>query len=459
MTVDTPSVIWQPQPGPQMDAIRCPVGELFFGGARGGGKTDFLLGDWSSHAQAYGEHARGIIFRRSMPELDDVIARARELFIPIGATFREQAKEWIFPNGATLRMRYLDRDADADNYQGHQYTWMAFDEAGNWPSPAPIDRLRACLRSAHGVPCMLRLTGNPGGVGHNWLKARYVDGKQPGKAFRDPVTGMLRVFIPSKLTDNRILTTADPTYVHRLRASGEEWLVKAWEEGDWSGPPVGGIINPNWLRTYTVEPPLGSIDLAADLAFRVKQTADRSAIGAFGMTASSELTWKPDIRIGHFDTLTSVEHILELATTYNAERLFVGRDMITGSIGPFLYKIMEERKIWLTVIEVQQHQDQLLRSRSFIARTQQGKVLWPEGDLFRRVIHPELVGYHGRGEQPDDIVAMAAHACMGLDSASDYTAPAKPKWVNEDEKRWKAIDQRKNRAPSDAIQPLFGRRH
>lgn len=448
-------VIWEPQPGPQTLAICCPIFELFFGGARGGGKTDYLLGDFLSHADRWHAHAHGIIFRRTMPELDDVIRRSREVYGQLGAEFREQPKEWVFPDGATLRMRYLDRDADAERYQGHSYSWVAFDEAGNWPSPVPIDKLRGCLRSAHGVTCSLRLTGNPGGPGHNWLKSRYIDGRRPGVPFPDPQSGMLRVFIPSKLTDNRILTTSDPEYAQRLAGAGDAWLVKAWLEGDWSGPPVGGIINPNWLRTYVERPKLGAIDLCADLAYRVKQTADRTAIGAFGLTQAGEVTFLPDVRIGHMDTLQSVEAILDMAKTYNAERLFVGRDMITGSIGPFLYKLMDERKIWLTVIEVAQHQDQLLRSRSFIARTQQGKVLWAEGDQFRKVIYPELVGYDGQGEQPDDIVAMAAHACMGLDSADEYRDAPAPVWVNPDKKRWDATSERTRKTPA-GIQPLFG---
>ena len=58
--------------------------------------------------------------------------------------FREQRKIWRFPGGAILRLRFLDRDSHAQRYQGHEYTWMAFDEAGNWPSPRPLDRLRAC---------------------------------------------------------------------------------------------------------------------------------------------------------------------------------------------------------------------------------------------------------------------------------------------------------------------------
>jgi len=451
-------IAWEPQPGPQYLAICCPVYEVFFGGARGGGKTDYLLGDFLNHAEIGGKYARGVIFRRTMPELDDVIRRSKEIYTVLGMDYREQAKEWVFTNGATLRLRYLDRDADADSYQGHAYSWMAFDEAGNWPSPAPIDKLRGCLRSAHRVPCRIRLTGNPGGVGHNWLKERYIDGHEPGVPFPDQLTGALRVFIPSKLSDNKILTESDPEYANRLAGAGDPWLVKAWLEGDWSGPPIGGIINPTWLRTYTAQPKIGLVDLCADLAYRVKQTADESAIGAFGMTETGEMVFLPDMKIGHLDTLASVEAILELAKRHNAQRLFVGRDMITGSIGPFLYKLMDERKVWFTVVEVAQHQDQLLRSRSFIARTQQGKILWPEGDLFRKIIHPQLVGYDGKGEQRDDIVAMAAHACMGLDSASNYTPAKPPEWKNPDQSRWDAIDRRKKPSAASAVPDLFGSR-
>ena len=37
---------WEPQPGPQTALLACPVFEAFFGGARGGGKTDGMLGEW-----------------------------------------------------------------------------------------------------------------------------------------------------------------------------------------------------------------------------------------------------------------------------------------------------------------------------------------------------------------------------------------------------------------------------
>ena len=71
----TATVIWQPQPGPQTALLQCPVFEILYGGARGGGKTESSIGDWLQHSAAYGEHAIGIFFRRKLVQLAEVIAR------------------------------------------------------------------------------------------------------------------------------------------------------------------------------------------------------------------------------------------------------------------------------------------------------------------------------------------------------------------------------------------------
>ena len=112
---------------------------------------------------------------------------------------------WRDPNGARLRFAYLERDADAELYQGHSYTRVYIEEAGNFPSPAPIMKLMATLRSGAGVPVGMRLTGNPGGPGHQWVKARYIDPAPLGnKVIHDPVTGLDRVFIPSQGGQQRV---------------------------------------------------------------------------------------------------------------------------------------------------------------------------------------------------------------------------------------------------------------
>ncbi len=223
-------IIWEPQPGPQTDLVTCPVFEVFYGGARGGGKTDGSLGDWFGHAGQYGEAAIGLFVRRKLTQLSEVIARAKVLGQKIGARWYEQKKELLMPNGARLKFAYLERDSDAEEYQGHNYTRIYVEEATNFPFPEPIMKLKGTLRSAAAVPCGMRLTGNPGGPGHHWVKARYID---PAPQFvRAEID---RVFIPSKLRDNKLLLQRDPTYVMRLRQTGSEALVKAWLEGDWNG--------------------------------------------------------------------------------------------------------------------------------------------------------------------------------------------------------------------------------
>ncbi|MEE4659018.1 MAG: terminase family protein, partial [Halieaceae bacterium] len=207
---------WEPQPGPQSYLLACPIEDVFFGGARGGGKSDALIGDWLNHWYTYGKAANGIIFRRTLTEMEEIEARMLEVYPAVGAVYRSGKKTWVFPGGARLKLRYLERDADASRYQGHGYTWVGVDEAGNFPSPDPIDKLRAAMRTGGGVPCVMRLTGNPGGVGHNWLKARYIDPATPMVPHACRETGIRRVFIPSKLSDNAKLSDPD-AYVRRLR--------------------------------------------------------------------------------------------------------------------------------------------------------------------------------------------------------------------------------------------------
>lgn len=241
------TVVWEPQLGPQTALIQCPVFEVFFGGARGGGKTEASIGDWIEHSNTYGEAAVGIFVRRKFKQLAEVIARTKQIFPKIGAKYNEQKAEWRMANGARLKFVYLERDSDAEEYQGHSYTRIYVEEVTNFPSPDPINKLRATLRSGGGVQSGMRLTGNPGGPGHNWVKARYIDPAPQGYkiieesyTFTDKVAGeavtvsLGRVYIPSRISDNRLLMENDPTYILRLRQSGSEALVRAWLEGDWS---------------------------------------------------------------------------------------------------------------------------------------------------------------------------------------------------------------------------------
>ena len=168
-------VAWEPRSRPQEALLACPVFEVFFGGARGSLKTDGVIGEFACHADLYRQHAIGIMLRRDRTELIEAIERSKQIYPLIGAKFNEQEKFWRFDNGARLRFAYLENDNDAMAYQGHSYTRVYPEELGNFPNRAPIDKMKATLRSAQGVPVGMRATGNPGGPGHQWVKGRYID--------------------------------------------------------------------------------------------------------------------------------------------------------------------------------------------------------------------------------------------------------------------------------------------
>ena len=152
------SLIWQPQPGPQKALVDCPLAEIFFGGARGGGKTDAVLGKYALKAEKFGRHFNAVFFRKELPMLDDAIERSMEIYGKIGGKWNDQKKTWRFPGGGRLRFRPLESVSDAEKYQGQNITDCCVEEAGNYPDPRPIDPLNGVLRSATGVPTQLILT-------------------------------------------------------------------------------------------------------------------------------------------------------------------------------------------------------------------------------------------------------------------------------------------------------------
>ncbi len=247
--------IWAPQPGPQATLLRCPTAEILFGGARGGGKSDGLLGKFAIKQAHLGKAFNAIIFRREMPQADDLIARSHEIYRPLGAIFAKMRFQWTFPSGARLRFRPLESLDDAAKYQGQNLSDVGVEEAGNYPDPAPLDRLWGAIRgSAAG---QLIMTANPGGPGQFWLKERFYDPWPEGNRILIETLPhgrqARRIYIPSKIEQNRMLLKKDPGYVDRLYKVGSAALVRAWLEGDWTA--VEGAYFDNWsYAKHVIDP-------------------------------------------------------------------------------------------------------------------------------------------------------------------------------------------------------------
>jgi hypothetical protein len=253
---------WSPQPGPQDDLCCCPFPEVFFGGARGGGKTDGVLGKWALKEKRYGAAFNAIMFRRTTTSAEDAIDRSKEIYTPLGGRYIEN-KGWIMPNGGRVRFKYLESIADAKEYQGRNLTDAWVEEAGQYATPDAIDLLFGVLRSAKGVPVQLILTANPGGAGQHWIRDRYQlhpFPRQPKVLRRKLPDGSEHrvAVIPSRITDNRILLDSDPGYVSRLYLVGSAQLVKAWLEGDWTA--IEGAFFAEWSNDQHVLSPFAIPD-------------------------------------------------------------------------------------------------------------------------------------------------------------------------------------------------------
>ena len=234
---------WKAQPGPQQVATeKAWIDELFYGGARGGGKSSWLLGDFAQDIPREGGSTwYGILFRRTLPQLEDLIRKSQEMY-PLWfgkdkVDWRVSDKSWTWQNGAQLKMRYAESPDDWMQYHGHEYTWIGYDELTTWPTPELYMKLKATLRSPNPLhTCKrIRATGNPGGPGHNWVKTYFGIDRYPlgGQLLQDPDTNRTRLYVKARVTDNKILLEADPTYVQLLKSTGSPEQVRAWLDGDW----------------------------------------------------------------------------------------------------------------------------------------------------------------------------------------------------------------------------------
>lgn len=241
MSAPPESIPWRAQPGPQLTAIRKHhVPELFFGGAVGGGKSDFELGDYAQDVPVYGPNWHGILFRKSYPQLEELVTRSKLIYpnwFP-GSEWTVGNHMWSFSNGATLKFRHAEDDDSWQQYQGHAYQWMGYDELPQWATPNFYRQMKTRLRNGN-MPIpnkRIRGTGNPGGVGHGWIKEYFGIDRYPlgGHLIPADKYGSARMFIRSSVTDNKILLQNDPEYIHRLQGLGSEALVQMYLAGDWN---------------------------------------------------------------------------------------------------------------------------------------------------------------------------------------------------------------------------------
>ena len=211
-----------------------PKQELFFaareryvcyGGARGGGKSWCVQHKSVLMAVRYAG-IRILILRRTLVELRENHIRPMRKLLRGVADYKATDKAFEFPNGSLIVFGYCDSEGDVDQYQGQEYDVIFLDEATHF-TEYQYATLTAALRGANDFPKRMYLTCNPGGPGHAWVKRLFID-----RDFRGGERSEDYVFIPAKVTDNKILVEKDPEYVRRLD-NLPRGLREAWRDGNW----------------------------------------------------------------------------------------------------------------------------------------------------------------------------------------------------------------------------------
>lgn len=219
----------------QQSFIQAEADEVLFGGAAGGGKSYGQLVDAWLYALKYPE-SKQLALRRTFPDLErSLILASLGLFSREVATYNSSQHRWYFVNGSIIEFGYCDNEKDVHRYQGAEYDVIRFDELTHFSEYMYV-YLLSRLRGSKPYPRQIKSSTNPGGVGHYWVKARFIDIGAEGveHKVRDENTGEVstRVFIPSKLDDNPFLLQGDPGYAKRLNLLPEKER-KALREGNW----------------------------------------------------------------------------------------------------------------------------------------------------------------------------------------------------------------------------------
>ena len=209
--------------------------EVLYGGAAGGGKSYGQFLDAVYYAGKYAG-SKQIIFRRTFPELERSMIRTFESDLP-KSLFKYNASKHTgrFPNGSIIDFGYIDSERDLKNYQSAEYDVIRFDELTHFTEEMYIYMLSR-LRGTTPFPRCVKSSTNPGGLGHTWVKKRFIDPMPPNQKtkFYDKDGYFLgtRIFLPAKVQDNAFLMERNPGYIRNLKnLSGRQ--QKALLYGEW----------------------------------------------------------------------------------------------------------------------------------------------------------------------------------------------------------------------------------
>lgn len=224
-----------------------PEYECLYGGAAGGGKSDALIAEALRQVEI--PHYKGLILRKTFPQLSELIDKSLSLYPKAypGAKYNSTAHTWTFPSGAKIIFGSLNHTQDKINYQGKAYDFIGFDELTHFTLEEYMYLYSRNRPNGPGTRVYIRATTNPGGIGHGWVKERFITLAPPMTTIQTEVEvarpdgsralmKRSRVFVPATVFDNKKLLENDPNYLANLammpEAEKNALLYGSWDSFD-----------------------------------------------------------------------------------------------------------------------------------------------------------------------------------------------------------------------------------
>ncbi len=242
--------LWEPAPKQAM-LLSAVDFEVLYGGSAGAGKSDGLLIDALGLQQNAidNRNYQAILFRRTFPDLRDLIDRSQELYPYMGGggKYDKQSHIWTWPSGARIEFGHMQYDSDRFKYRGRAFQYVGWDELTLFPTDVPYRYLLSRVRTKDPkLTCYVRATTNPDGPGFRWVKEYWrIQTEGTSTRFRvqveDPETGETsesgRRFISARLSDNPHLANSGYRQTLLLLSADEQ---RALLMGRWETPNIKG---------------------------------------------------------------------------------------------------------------------------------------------------------------------------------------------------------------------------
>ena len=251
-TATEPTIIWRPHDGAQTEFLSRCEDIVLYGGAKGGGKSDAILGEATRQIAKPGYKA--LIIRRVFPQLQELIDRALKLYPALGGRWVSGEHRFIFPSGAYIEFGHCQAESDKERYQGREFAFIGFDQLEQFLE-SQFNFISAQSRTSDpDVKCYVRATANPGGVGHMWIKRRFIDNKKAGQTYTAtyPLPDGRTVtrtscYIKATVYDNPTLLKANPTYLANL-LDLPDYERRAYLDGDWNAFSSQCVFDPRGMQ-------------------------------------------------------------------------------------------------------------------------------------------------------------------------------------------------------------------